>query len=461
MRTLVIFKNNLRYNDNPVLFHASKYDNLIPIYIHDTENIKKQLGSASKYWLYKALQNLNKKLNQKMLFFKGNSLSIISELIIKHNISKVFMEQAYTPDEINLQKKIYYQLTNLDIELKLYNCSLLWEPKYIQKNDGTPYRVFSPFYKKGCLQQFNEPDRPVGVPKELNFADTKNNKSLQSLQLLSRYSWYSKFEKYWDISELEAMSLFKKFLKKSIFDYKTKRDFPYLNKNSSMSPYIRFGMISIHRMWRELNKLHFNESIEHYKSELGWREFSYYLLFHFPEIEYDNFQKKFNNFDWENNPEKFVAWKTGKTGYPIIDAGMRELWETGFIHNRVRMVVGSFLVKNLSIDWRLGEKWFWDCLVDADYASNIASWQWVAGTGADAAPYFRIFNPILQGQKFDPIGIYTNKYIPELKEIPLQLLQKPWESKNKFDYPSPIIDYKESREKALLKYQSIRSFDST
>tara|TARA_Y100001980_G_C14555168_1_gene343147 strand:+ start:1128 stop:2495 length:1368 start_codon:yes stop_codon:yes gene_type:complete len=453
---LVIFKNNLRVNDNPVLHYASKEANIIPIYIHDIVNIKKSIGSASKYWLHHALNNLNSDLNNKLQFYQGDSLQIISEFKSNHGISKIFMEKAFTPDEINLQRKISVLAVKLRLELKLYNCSLLWEPRNILKKDMTPYKVFSPFYRKGCLQQYEEPDRPLGQLNDINFASIDNNTSLHDLNLLPKLDWHKKLEQHWLISEKEAMKKFELFIENSVSEYKIKRDFPYLNKNSSMSPYIRFGMISVHRMWWELQKLDFDKNVEHYKSELGWREFSYYLLYHFPDIEYNNFQPKFDNFNWENNEEKFNAWKKGMTGFPIVDAGMRELWDTGFIHNRVRMVVGSFLVKNLLIDWRLGEQWFWDCLVDADYASNVASWQWVAGTGADAAPYFRIFNPILQGEKFDPESHYTIKYVPEIKLLPKKYIQKPWESDIELDYPKPIIDYRNSRNLSLEKYQSIK-----
>ncbi len=453
---LVIFKNNLRLNDNPVLHHASAEDNIIPVYIDDTINIKKKIGSASKYWLYHALLSLDKSLNNKLHYYQGDSIEIVSELRLKYGINKIFMEKAFTPDEINLQQKLSLFANERGVELKLYNCSLLWEPKNILKKDMTPYKVFSPFYRKGCLQQYEEPDKPLGQPDELNFASIEHNTSINKLDLLPKFDWDKKLDKHWSISEIDAMKKFKLFIKNSVNEYKTKRDFPYLNKNSSMSPFIRFGMISVHRMWWELQKLDFDKNIEHYKSELGWREFSYYLLYHFPHIEHNNFQPKFDNFEWENNVEKFSAWKKGMTGFPIVDAGMRELWDTGFIHNRVRMVVGSFLVKNLLIDWRLGEQWFWDCLVDADYASNVASWQWVAGTGADAAPYFRIFNPILQGEKFDPDSHYTLKYVPEIEHLPSKYIQKPWESNIKSDYPRPIIDYRESRNLSLERYQSIK-----
>ncbi|OUW63407.1 MAG: hypothetical protein CBD58_00255, partial [bacterium TMED198] len=298
-------------------------------------------------------------------------------------------------------------------------------------------------------------DWPLGAPRKLSFHNTQITTKLSNLNLLDSFNWYQKFKYHWDISESGAFSLLENFVESSVNNYKKGRDYPSLKSNSKLSPYIRFGMISVNRIWHEINNLEHNENTIHFKSELGWREFSYYLLYHYPDLKNKNLNIKFDKFDWDNCPKKISAWKKGETGFPIVDAGMKELWKTGYMHNRIRMVVASFLVKNLSVDWRIGEAWFWDCLLDADYASNVASWQWVAGTGADAAPYFRIFNPILQGQKFDSNGAYTLKYVPVLKKIPIEFLQKPWDYNNGNDYFKPIINYKESRENALFKYSLI------
>ena len=455
MKSIVLFKNNLRYNDNPVLYYGSHNNSIIPVYIYDNVNTSKKLGSASRYWLHHALSSLNKSLNNNLLFYKGNTSSILLDLINNHSISKVYCEEPFLAHDILLFSSIKKKLNSLNVELIYYNCNLLWKPYSILKDDKSPYKVFSPFYKKGCLQSFL-PNPPIGVPKSINYLDIDNKTNINQLELLNQYKWYTKLDGLWNISEKSALDIFNNFLKNSINNYKKGRDFPAINKNSRLSPYIRFGMISVNRIWNDLNKLEPNENIEHFKSEIGWREFSYYLLYHFPHMETKNLQCKFDKFDWDNSSTNFNLWKRGQTGYPIVDAGMRELWQTGFMHNRLRMIVASFLVKNLLIDWRLGESWFWDCLVDADYASNIAGWQWTAGTGADAAPYFRIFNPILQGQKFDPNGIYTKKYIPELENISIKNLYEPWKSDMKFNYPNPMIDYRYSRERSLEKYSLIK-----
>ena len=456
MTSLVLFKNNLRINDNDILFDACK-DNkkILPVYILDEKNTDKPLGSSSKYWLHKSLESLNNKLNNNLQVFKGDTIKIIRSLLDLHSINQIYCEEPFLSMDITLFDKLQNLCSLKNIDLNTRNCTLLWKPYHILKSDDTPYKVFTPFYRRGCLTS-TVPQKPVGGPSAINYYSCLNNTSIDQLELLDNFPWHEKFDNIWKIDEEGAMYIFKDFIDTKINDYKLERDFPALNKNSKLSPYIRFGLISINRMWYELDKLIPNKSIDHYKSELGWREFSYYLLYHFPHLQYENMQAKFNNFEWENSNKHFEAWKKGCTGYPIVDAGMRELWQTGFIHNRTRMVVASFLVKNLLIDWRLGEKWFWDCLVDADYASNVASWQWVAGTGADAAPYFRIFNPILQGKKFDTDGKYIRHYVPELNSLPEKYLNEPWEIDHKLSYPKPIIDYSYSRQRALEKYERIK-----
>ena len=457
MNSIVLFKNNLRINDNPPLFYASQYQNkLLPIYIYDNINIKKELGGASKYWLFNALKSLNKSLNNNLLFLKGDTSYILKDIVKKHSISNIFCEKPFLKNEIILFEKLKTELSNYNVNINFYNCTLLWDPQSILKKDHTPYKVFTPFYKKGCLESVI-PDRPLGLPNKLNFLNVSNETKIEDLNLLSKYKWYTKLNNLWSITEESANNILDLFLIKKIYNYKKGRDYPASNLTSKLSPYIRFGMISINKIWHSLKNLSIDENITHFESELGWRDFSYYLLYHFPHMETNNLQTKFNNFKWENSIEKFNAWKVGKTGYPIIDASMKELWETGYMHNRMRMVTASFLVKNLLIDWKLGERWFWECLLDADYASNIAGWQWAAGTGADAAPYFRIFNPILQGEKFDSNGEYTLKYLPELKSVPIKLLQKPWEfNSSNLKYVNPIIDLKDSRDNALYQYSLIK-----
>ena len=453
MKSVIIFRNNLRIEDNPTLFHACKDSNVIPIYIYDKVNFKRDLGSASKYWLHHALKSLNKSLNNKLNFYCGDSVEILDSIIKSNEVDCIYLDEPFLEDDINLHRTISDAMSLNNVNVKTYNSSLLWEPNKILKDDGTAYKVFSPFYKKRCLLSF--PNSPVGSINKTSFIKI-NKITIDDLDLLDNYPWHDKFEDKWNISESGAMDTFLSFLNNSIYEYKKGRDFPGINKNSKLSPYIRFGMISVHRIWEMLSLIENDENVIHFKSEIGWREFSYYLLHHFPYMENQNLQTKFDNFKWENDNDLFIAWTKGETGFPIIDAGMKELWNTGYMHNRVRMITASFLVKNLLIDWRLGEKWFWDCLFDADPASNVAGWQWTAGTGADAAPYFRIFNPMLQGNKFDGNGMYTKKYIPSLSEVPLKYLQNPHDSGLDLSYTKPIIDYRFSRERSLRRYNEIK-----
>ena len=292
--------------------------------------------------------------------------------------------------------------------------------------------------------------------------------NISDLGLLESKRWESEILSEWKVGESSSIKIMRSFFENGIQDYSEGRNFPIKKNVSRLSPYLHWGQISPNTLWYELNNLKNvkDKDIEVFKSELGWREFAYYLLYHFPYLQKKNLKTNFDNFQWLDDQKNFEKWSMGVTGIPIVDAGMRELWQTGYMHNRPRMIVSSFLVKNLLIHWNMGEQWFWDCLFDADAASNSASWQWVAGTGTDSTPYFRIFNPVTQGQKFDPHGDYIRKYVPELKNLPLKFLFCPWECppdtlKNiNFelgkDYPLPIVDLKESRERALSTYNLLR-----
>ena len=311
------------------------------------------------------------------------------------------------------------------------------------------------------------PHSPASKPKELNcIIDTANKTTLKELQLLPQQDWGQQLAKHHVIGEQGAQQRLKQFIKSGLVQYKEGRNFPAKPYVSQLSPHLHFGEISPHQVWHAIKQQDANSNVDHFLSELGWREFSYSLLYHNPKLPVKNLQTKFDRFPWKKNKTHLSCWQQGRTGYPIIDAGMRELWQTGIMHNRVRMIVASFLVKNLLIHWHEGEAWFWNCLVDADLASNSASWQWVAGCGADAAPYFRIFNPITQGQKFDPHGEYTKHYVPELKSMPIKYLFNPWEASTETlaqakvtlgtTYPKPIVDVKSSREYALAAFASLK-----
>ena len=457
------FRQDLRITDNPSLETAAEFDAVLPIYILDDENSQEfKMGSASRWWLHNSLQSLNESLDGKLSIYSQNPEIVIQELLKKYEVKAVFWNRCYEPWRIDRDIDIKAYLDDKNIENKSFNSHLLWEPWEISKDDGTPYRVFTPYYKKGCLNA-EEPRLPSKNLKIDSIFYDQDCEQIDTLDLLPRINWYSQIQEAWKPGEEGAQKRLDQFLEQGLLDYKEGRNFPFKENVSRLSPHLHFGEISPNEVWYQAKTKEsvsgIQKSLDHFLSELGWREFSYYLLYHFPSLPKQNFQAKFNKFPWIKNESFLESWQKGETGYPIVDAGMRELWQTGYMHNRLRMVVGSFLVKNLLIDWRQGEDWFWDCLVDADLASNSAGWQWVAGSGADAAPYFRIFNPVTQGLKFDPEGEYTKKYVPELKLLPNKFLFSPWEAPKEIlekagielgkDYPEPIVDLKYSRELAL------------
>lgn len=460
------FRQDLRLSDNPALDYATKslYP-IIPIYILD---VRANIGAASKWWLHHSLQSLNQSLNQKLNFFIGNPQEIIDKLIRENNAAEVVWNRCYEPAVIKRDKGIKEHLKNQNIQVKSFNSALLLEPQDTLKEDKTNYKVFTAFYKKNYLQGNAKIRLPIAKPYNLNLLKIESL-SLTDLSLIPKIKWYKNFEKIWQPGENGAFIALDKFLAKGLKGYKELRNRADLEYSSKLSPHLHFGEISPNIIWHNIRsysqKHGYDVDAEHFLSELVWREFSYNLLYFFPDLPQKNLQRKFDNFPWQENNDFLIKWQKGMTGYPIVDAGMRELWQTGFVHNRVRMIVASFLVKHLMIHWRRGLEWFHDCLVDADIANNSASWQWVAGSGADAPPYFRIFNPILQGQKFDPEGNYTKKFVPELKQLPIKYLFSPWLTPEPIlaalnirigiDYPKPIVDHEKARQKALAAYNII------
>ena len=461
------FRQDLRLYDNPSLTEAAQQGSVLPIYILDDNNAgEHKLGGASRWWLHYSLQALNKSLNGKLSVYIGDPEKILIDLAEENNIEGVYWNRCYEPWRIRRDKKIKKVLEARNIKAKSFNGSLLWEPWDVLKKDGTPYKVFTPYYRKGCLSAI-APRTPLSEPKYLGLYDGLLNKlTIADLKLLPAINWNKQLEPHWDIGEISAQYKLEKFIYNRLENYKQGRDFPSLNSVSRLSPHLHFGEISPNQVWYAAKLNEETDDLDHFLSEIGWREFSHSLLYHFPELPRNNLQTKFDNFPWLQNTKHLRCWQKGETGHPLVDAGMRELWQTGYMHNRVRMVVGSFLVKNLLLHWHHGEKWFWDCLLDANLANNSAGWQWIAGCGADAAPYFRIFNPCTQGQKFDPDGEYTKRFVPELKEMPSKYLFNPWEAPEKIlqkagvtlgkNYPAPIVNLKQSRVRALDAFKSMK-----
>lgn len=460
------FRQDLRLSDNPSLTMASQHDNVLPIYILDESNANSHsMGGASKWWLESSLQSLNKSIGGKLSVYEGNPIDILKDIISRLNISGIYWNRCYEPWRIQRDTKIKKYLDRQNIKAESFNGSLLWEPWNIKNKNGRPYGVFTPFYRKGCLQQ-ESPRKPLAAPKNSRyFFDSQKSIDIDQLKLLSNFSWHEKLNKHWVIGEKGASVRLKKFIDRGLPKYKKGRNIPSKDYVSRLSPYLHFGEISPNQLWHDIRNVIDDENSDHFCSELGWREFSNNQLYYNPDLPNNNLQAKFNNFPWIVDEKKLDAWKKGETGIPMVDAGMRELWQTGYMHNRVRMIVGSFLVKNLRIHWNYGERWFWDTLIDADLANNSASWQWVSGCGSDAAPYFRIFNPVIQGQKFDSEGEYIRKYVPEISSLPNKYLSSPWDAPKYVlkdaniilgqTYPKPIVDLKRSRDAALVAFKSI------
>jgi deoxyribodipyrimidine photo-lyase len=468
------FRQDLRCADNPALSAAVETGQpIIPIYILDDDNADQwAMGGASRLWLHYSLSQLSSSLDKQLLIYSGDPQEIIEKLIQDSGASDIYWNRCYEPWRIKRDRQIKESYKNTKITLHSYNASLLWEPWDVLKKDGTPYRVFTPFYRNGCLRQ-EPPRRPLPPPEAINFAeniDALGPTDVTALQLIDTKDW-SQIIEHWQIGEKSAHKKLEEFSHAALHNYKKGRDFPDQNTLSRLSPHLHFGEVSPNQAWYACTEQYPigkpTEDLDHFKSELAWREFSYSLLYHFPDLPTSNFQKKFDHFPWQDDDERLLAWQRGQTGYPLVDAAMRELYTTGYMHNRCRMVVASFLVKNLLIHWHKGAEWFWDCLFDADLASNSASWQWVAGCGADAAPYFRIFNPVTQSRKFVPNAEYIKKYVPELRHVPSKLIHEPWtmstaeqamyDVKIGKDYPAPIIDIKSSREFALMAYAHVRN----
>lgn len=470
-KTIFWFRQDLRLSDNLGLDEASQNGEVMAIYVFDEDDKKEfKMGAGSRWWLHHSLSELNRQLGGKLNIYCGNSQEIILRLVKENNVNAVYWNRCYEPSGIKNDSEIKSELKKIKIECQSFKSLLLFEPWEVLKNDGSPYKVFTPFYKAGYLNSA-PPRPPIAKPKNLKLIKDHQNKiTVDHLNLLDPIKWYSKMEKIWKIGEEAAEKRFEDFIENGLKDYQEGRNFPARNNISLLSPHLHFGEISVNYIWHRLHDKKITDKIpandiNRFLNEIVWREFSYYLLYNFQDLPQKNFQSKFDRFPWQEDQALLKSWQKGQTGYPIIDAGMRQLWQTGYMHNRVRMIVGSFLVKNLLIDWRLGAKWFWDCLVDADLANNSASWQWVAGSGADAAPYFRIFNPILQAEKFDPEGIYIRQFVPELKNLPTPYLFKPWqtpkpilESANVIlgsNYPEPIVDLAASRNLALHLFKSM------
>jgi deoxyribodipyrimidine photo-lyase len=406
-----------------------------------------------------------------LLLRRGPVAEVIAGLARQSVARAVFWNEiAQTPHRM-VADQVAAALQEIGIASQNFPGDLLAEPISIRNAEGRGLRVFTPFWRR--LQALGDPPKPLPEPQALCPGANLASDALESWHLEPAHpDWASGLRERWQPGESSAPARLNAFLERGVTGYAADRDRPDRNGTSGLSPHLRFGEISPRQVWHAARfaaaeRPALSGGIDKFLSELGWREFCRHLLFDVPDLASRNLRPSFDEFAWRHDTKALAAWQHGQTGYPIVDAGMRELWHTGVMHNRVRMVAASFLVKHLLIDWREGEKWFWDTLVDADPGSNPANWQWVAGCGADAAPYFRVFNPILQGEKFDPDGVYVRRWVPELAHLPNGVIHQPWSATPLelassgvalgSTYPEPIIDHQKGRERALAAYAKVRN----
>ena len=475
--SLYWFRDDLRLTDLPGLTAAASAGPVVPVFIRDPDLGEDwRIGSASQWWLHHSLAALQHSLAEQgldLILRSGKTVEVLTRLAQEVDTTTVYCSRHYQPWSENLEKNLKDSLSETGVTLRRYPGTLLHEPEDVATGGGTPFKVFTPFWR-ACNRR-PEPATPLPAPSLSAHAIHVVSEELCDWQLTpTAPNWAYGWNDLWHPGEIGAQGALNTFLAEHVQNYGDGRDIPSEPSTSKLSPYLRYGNISPRQVWHaaqsaSLSRPEASESINKFLSEIGWREFCYHLLYHFPTMPDEAFNSKFNFFPWGDDHERLQAWQKGLTGYPIVDAGMRELWQTGFMHNRVRMVVASFLTKHLLLSWRAGEAWFWDCLLDADLASNACSWQWVGGSGADASPYFRIFNPIAQGEKFDKAGGYTRRWVPELAGLPDKYLHKPWEAPEDVlsecgvtlgkTYPHPIVDHKTAREEALSAYATLKSID--
>jgi deoxyribodipyrimidine photo-lyase len=464
---IVWFRRDLRVDDQPALRKAVEEGSaVVPVYIHAPEEEGDWApGAASRWWLHHSLKNLDarlKSLGSRLILRRGPTLEALFDLCAETGAARIYWNRLLEPSLVARDHKIEEELRSKGKEVSIYHGAGLFQPWQLLKGDSRPYQVFTAFWN-------NLRSLPVDAP--VSFAGSKirspgrwpRSLGLRELGLLPRVNWSEGINQAWEPSAEGAERLLKRFTRKALPDYSSGRDLPEREGTSKLSPFLHFGEVSVRRVWHCAAK---QTHAMPFLRQLAWREFAACLLYYFPFTPGKSLRDEFERFAWRKDSENLRAWQKGKTGYPFVDAGMRQLWTTGWMHNRVRMVAASFLVKHLLIDWREGARWFWDTLVDADLANNTMGWQWVAGCGADAAPYFRIFNPVLQGQKFDPQGNYVRRWVPELARLPAAWIHQPWKAPAEVlreagvelgrHYPAPVVEHSDSRKRALMAYHRMK-----
>ena len=459
---LVWLRRDLRLADNPALQAAIESGHTpVPVYVHaPAEEAPWEPGTATRWWLHRSLQALSSELRalgSSLVLRRGGTLDQLNDLIEASGAVAVYWNRLYDPVLTQRDSQIKESLRTRGVHAQSFAAQLIAEPWEIRNGSGEPYRVFTPFWR--TLKQRLPLPAPLSAPRSLP-AHGQSGCELAQLELLPRIPWDQGLAQAWTPGTIGATEALETFVDAALENYAQGRDRPDHPGTSRLSPHLHFGEISPRQLCQRLLQ-HATpgqqELVEPWLRQLGWRDFGHHLLYHFPHTSEQPLQSSFAQFDWaEVDDARLAAWQRGRTGIPIVDAGMRELWTTGWMHNRVRMIVASLLTKNLRYHWLHGARWFWDTLVDADLANNTQGWQWTAGSGADAAPYFRIFNPIAQGERFDPDGSYVKRYVPELAHLPAAHIHQPWSVGGVRGYPKPIVDLKTTREAALAAYSALR-----
>jgi deoxyribodipyrimidine photo-lyase len=469
-KSIVWFRLDLRLADNPALTAAiERGGGVIPVFIHAPEEETPWTpGGASNWWLHQSLRELDARLRElgsRLVIRRGPALETLLALARETSADAIFWNRRYEPAVMRRDAKIKEVLREKNLLAESFNAALLHEPWTIQNQSRKPFQVFTPFWKT-CLAKA-DPAAPLPAFKRLA-APPKWPRSLalEELELEPKINWAGGLRAAWRPGETGARENLKRFLSGAFDNYSEKRNHPDTAGTSRLSPHLHFGEISPRQIWQGVARMASKRGLpaaqwrgSQFLAEVGWREFAHHLLFHFPQTPTQPLRAEFKAFPWREDADWLRAWQRGRTGYPIVDAGMRELWTTGWMHNRVRMIVASFLVKDLLLSWQEGARWFWDTLVDADLAQNTLGWQWTAGCGADAAPYFRVFNPVTQGEKFDPHGHYVRRWCPELNNVPDQWVHQPWKAaiKSKINYPEPIVSHALAREVALEAFGKLKA----
>ena len=471
--TLVWFRDDLRLADNPALAAACRRGApVVLLYVHDEKSPEvRPLGGAARWWLHESLNHLGKRLGeagQTLILRRGRADKVVPEVAAASGAAAVYWNRRYGAAGA-LDDRVATSMPGTGIVTGAFDANLLFSPKAVRTASGGTFQVFTAFRR--ALRELGDPPLPVPRPTTIPAGVPVRSDSLASLDLISAgHDWTASIRDAWQPGEAAATAALAGFVD-HVGRYAAERDYPAADATSRLSPYLRFGELSPRQVWHAIAAPPGEAAADKYLSELCWREFAWHLLEDRPDLAEANLKPAFDDFPWaETYADDIWAWRRGRTGYPIVDAGMRQLWTTGWMHNRARMVAASFLVKHLLADWRIGEEWFWDTLVDADPASNPMNWQWVAGSGPDAQPFFRIFNPVLQGAKFDPDGAYVRRWVPELAGLPDAFIHKPWTAPEDVlaaagvrlgaTYPRPMIDHSEARRRALDAFATLRQRES-